>query len=320
MSHTTEYLQLFDDIQGQESLVEKKPLLAHYTSLAALESILKNNQIWLSNPLFMNDFEELSFGMMEGLKLFLESEDLRKVTRTQDRYSRLQKAFEGYYGQFQSEHAIDTYVLSFCEHDPLDDDGKLSMWRGYGVSGDGACIVFDSGKVSSVDSSPLMFGKVDYATRADRLKKMEGYVNQLCQVISENEIPDEELWLASYYLFERFKLFALLSKHLGFREEDEWRLIYLSERDKNQLLYSMIGYVIGSRGIEPKLRLEIAPIEGAIANDISLNNIIERIILGPTTSSPLSKAMTEKMFDQLKMSELKAKLRTSSIPFRKMQS
>ena len=40
-------------------LMEHKPLLAHYTSISNLEKILKDDEIWLSNPLFMNDLEEV---------------------------------------------------------------------------------------------------------------------------------------------------------------------------------------------------------------------------------------------------------------------
>jgi hypothetical protein len=40
------------------SFPAKRSLLAHYTSIPVLEAILRNNEIWLSNPLFMNDMEE----------------------------------------------------------------------------------------------------------------------------------------------------------------------------------------------------------------------------------------------------------------------
>ena len=52
--------------------IEKRPsLLAHYTSLEVLEKIM-TNEIWFSNPLFMNDLQEVRFGMGEGLKAFNE--------------------------------------------------------------------------------------------------------------------------------------------------------------------------------------------------------------------------------------------------------
>ena len=50
-----------DDLQF---LIKTHPLLAHYTSLSVLEKILKTDELWLSNPLFMNDLEEVRFGAL----------------------------------------------------------------------------------------------------------------------------------------------------------------------------------------------------------------------------------------------------------------
>jgi hypothetical protein len=34
-----------------------------------LEAILRNDEVWLSNPLFMNDMEEVRFGINAGANL-----------------------------------------------------------------------------------------------------------------------------------------------------------------------------------------------------------------------------------------------------------
>ena len=119
-------------------------------------------------------------------------------------------------------------------------------------------------------------------------------------------------------MFERIKLFGLFTKHFGFREEEEWRIVYFPERDASGSLKSMIDYWIGPRGIEPKLKLQVRHIPNVTPTDLSLSAILDRIILGPTISSSLSKTMTEKMLDKLQKPELKSKLRTSTIPFRQM--
>src|ERR1700720_1028320 len=62
---------LFADLLEGDSFPAKRPLLAHYTSIPALEAMLRSNEIWLSNPLFMNDMEEVRFGINAGANLFL---------------------------------------------------------------------------------------------------------------------------------------------------------------------------------------------------------------------------------------------------------
>ena len=84
---------LWDDVKERE-LKEKKPLLAHYTSIANLEKILANDEIWFSNPLLMNDLEELQYGIRLGAALFSQNTEIREVCDRQDRYNILIKSFE----------------------------------------------------------------------------------------------------------------------------------------------------------------------------------------------------------------------------------
>jgi hypothetical protein len=64
---------------------------------------------------------------------------------------------------------------------------------------------------------------------------------------------------------------------------------------------------------EPKLKLK--PIPGSPKTDVSLSKIVERIILGPSISSPLAFGAIWKMLDELKKSDLKQRIVTSTIPF-----
>jgi hypothetical protein len=121
------------DINDLEFLIEKRPLLAHYTSISVLEKIMKTGEIWLSNPLFMNDLEEVRFGLQQGARLFLQSEAVTQVCGTTARYNRIKHAFSHFYNQFDLEHAFDTNVFCLSEHEPTNTDGLLSMWRGYGA-------------------------------------------------------------------------------------------------------------------------------------------------------------------------------------------
>jgi Protein of unknown function (DUF2971) len=310
------FLSLYSDISEANEFYNEKPLLAHYTSIEALEGILKNDTVWFSNPLFMNDFQEVRFGVNEALRLFLSSSEVEGAAETSERHLLLKNSFDNYYNQFAEKHAIDTYVFSLSKHDPENDDGRLSMWRGYGANGNGACLVFDSGKVPALQGSPLVFAKVHYATGQARVDQISKYILDFCEILKANEIPNDKLGLAVYFLFERIKLFALFTKHCGFSEEQEWRIVYLPDRDTKKSLTPMIDYLISARGIEPKLKYKFSHLVEETGSQISLSTIIDRIILGPTTSTPLAKAMIEKMLDKINRPELKSKLRASTIPFR----
>nr|VFJ45626.1 MAG: Protein of unknown function (DUF2971) [Candidatus Kentron sp. FM]VFJ65105.1 MAG: Protein of unknown function (DUF2971) [Candidatus Kentron sp. FM]VFK11972.1 MAG: Protein of unknown function (DUF2971) [Candidatus Kentron sp. FM] len=314
------FFSLYDDISEAEQFDVEKPLLAHYTSLDTLENILKTNEVWFSNPLFMNDLEEVKFGVSQGVDIVLRSKEISDACGATPRARIFNRYFDQYFKTFENEQAFDTYVFCLSEHDKDDHDGMLSMWRGYGASGNGAAVIFDTGRLEVIEGSPLIVGKVHYGSGEERIASFKDILSKFVEIFSETEIPDDKLYLPAYRLFERIKVFALFSKHHGFKEEREWRVVYMREQDRDKKLDSMFDYTIGSRGIEPKLKFKVAPIASVTSDDLSLEKIIERIILGPSLSSPMAKTAVLRMLDRLGKSELKEKVHASMIPFRPTQS
>lgn len=310
------FFPLWNDINDKESFPKKRPLLAHYTSIESLESILSNDEIWFSNPLYMNDIEELKFGMLVGANTFRQSNQLKSACKSDTRHKLLLDSFNYYFNEFDYKHAFDTYVFCLSEHDKDDSDGLLSMWRGYGGNGKGAAILFNLEKANYVENSPIIISSVEYATTDQRHKWIEEKILQFSNLLAESNIPDGKLYLPAHYFFERLKLFSLFTKHKGFSEEREWRVVYMIERDINNKIGKMFHYEIGENGIEPKLKLKISPIDGIIGEDVSLENLISKIILGPTLSTPLAITAVQRMLDKIGKSSLTDKLIASTIPFR----
>lgn len=60
------FLKLWDDLDESDEFYNRKPHLAHYTSIGGLEKILLSNELWFANPLYMNDHEEVGFGIDQG--------------------------------------------------------------------------------------------------------------------------------------------------------------------------------------------------------------------------------------------------------------
>src|SRR6185437_16245190 len=59
------YSPLYAKFENMTRLLADPPLFAHYTSIQVLEKILRDEEFWFSNPLFMNDLEEMRFGLRE---------------------------------------------------------------------------------------------------------------------------------------------------------------------------------------------------------------------------------------------------------------
>lgn len=312
---------LYNSLQNMVTMKDR-PLLAHYTSLEVLEKIFLTNEIWFSNPLFMNDLQEMRFGILEGVKTLNEfalEQQFIDICGSRERAEIIQNSFLRYFQDFDAKHVLDVYVFCLSEHEPTNTDGLLSMWRGYGGNGAGAALVFKTDAVTLNASSPLLFAKVQYASEQERVAWMKTIFSGCAAVLKQEAIPDDKLYHVAFHMFSLVKLYALTSKHHGFKEEREWRIIYLPDRDPNRLLAEQFSYVVGKNGIEPKLRLRIEPLKTDPRETWTFHSILDRIILGPNISSPLSISAVRRMFETLKRPEFTEMLTSSSIPLRPNQ-
>jgi len=312
---------LYSDLDTPNDYPNSRPLLAHYTTLENIERIITSEQMWLSNPLLMNDLEEVRFGVLNGMEIIRSSKELHDALGNDDRRRLFFDTLESAFDVYGNEDVIDLYVICFSVHKKDDNDGILSMWRGYGNQGKGAALVFDTSKLPVPDETPLTLGGVWYATKDERKERITEKIKELSSFIAANAFPDQYLHAAARELFKRLCIFSVFSKHIGFKEENEWRLVYLKDRDQiddeNERVFfeKYFSYFNGPNGVQPKLKLPIGEFLGSINAAISFSDLIESIIIGPTVASPLAKRSVERMLKAIGKESLIDKVKSSEIPF-----
>jgi hypothetical protein len=307
---------LWDDQPKEDNFFERRPVLAHYTSTSSLEKIVASNEIWFSNPLFMNDVEEVLFGIDEGTRAFLGHSGISEAFGPN--HQKFGDALLQEHRRFIEAHAFDTYILCLSEHDHTRDDGLLSMWRGYGDAGRGVAIVINPLALPNTPTvSPLVVAKVYYGTRSERADWFLTTASRFAKIVVENKLTDEgSIPLAAMALFSRLRLFSLYTKHDGFSEEREWRIAYLPERDTMGLFKGRLGYFNGPRGVEPKLKFAVETIPEVSDVPFSMETLVSAIILGPSAASDLTLNSVRRMLEALGRPELGKRLAASRIPFR----
>ena len=306
---------LFSDLPDPESFPAVRPLIAHYTSLECFEQMLRTQEVWFSNPLFMNDLQEVRFGIEEAMHMFHDGAVL-EACGTEERFLKLSESLDHVYRAFADDEVLDTYIFCTSRHAPgKHDDGLLSMWRGYGGNGKGVAVVFDTKVLGDVPESPLIISRVVYASTEDRKGWLRELIAKFAVLIAQEKPPTDLMYLCAHVLFQRIKLFALFTKHDGFTEEEEWRVAYIRDRDTTASLHRMFSYSVGKQGVVPRLKLKIMPIPGATGPDFSLSKVIHKIILGPGISGPLNRAVVARMLQHRGFPELKERLSGSTIPF-----
>ena len=157
---------------------------------------------------------------------------LKKTAGTDARAAIMQNAFANYYSEFSQQDAFDTYVFCLSEHQRDNTDGILSMWRGYGQHGEGVALVFDTAALTLVPTSPLIIARVSYASDHERSSQLAKLLAQWASLAAQANLPDDKLFIGAGAAFGAIKNYALTTKHTGFLEEAEWRVIYYPERDR----------------------------------------------------------------------------------------
>ena len=129
------------------------------------------------------------------------------------------------------------------------------------------------------------------------MKVLQDKLAEWATITAGQNLPDDQLYLAAYGAFYFIKAFALITKHIGFEEENEWRIIYVPEFDSAKLLANQFSYHVSPRGAEPKLKFKIAPVQNYDGTGVrlSLSNIFHSVLLGPSISSPLAKEAFRRM-------------------------
>ena len=265
----------------------------------------------------MNDHQEMSWGLLEGRRQLLAHKGLAEACESTEHYQELVHAFSYYFDAFLDQHVNDVYVGCFCKHEAEDHDGLLSMWRAYGANGGGVAIEFETSKLQPHDEATLVLHPVTYASTADRIAWITNKLDEAAAMIAKERPAKDQLMYAAWHLLQRLKMFALFTKHKGFSEEKEWRIVYFSDRDGAKRYNSMLSYLVNEKGIQPKLKLKIGSAISAIS-PVALTDLISSIILGPTAGAPLSQMAVRRMLVQQGKPELADRVRVSTTPFRSL--
>jgi len=129
---------LTSDMKFLDRWSTERPILAHYTSLDALEKILTSEEIWFSHPVLMNDHQEMVFGLDHGVERLITNDGLSSALG-ESRRDIFFGALDHYYQPYMQTHAFDTYVFCLTDQERDDKDGVLSMWGGDGGERKGLC-------------------------------------------------------------------------------------------------------------------------------------------------------------------------------------
>ncbi len=309
---------LFDYSMREVAKVKPSDRFAHYTSGVAAEKIITgdafgNRSLWLRNSRLMNDFTEVTLGQ-RCLRAAFEDWRLHdRFKRVLDAiHAQLYEAIASTLIKEQDELSDKTYLLSLALHNEQEcQTGKLSMWRAYGGD-DNVCLVFNTAPFITYQSAyELVLSPVMYGGPKEFIREFEGVVYRLEQRVTLlKSLSVDDIFLN----LKRALDFAVLStKHTGFHEETEWRVIHQhSEQrpdppsipdpsDPTKLVYQL-----------PMENRPDANLWGA-----ALGEVLDRIIIGPTRDFFAARAYYIDLLRQAGVANAEDRVIFCNIPLRR---
>lgn len=280
---TAQQLQLFQIFHPYAfskvvGIINNKTRFVHYTSADAAMQMIDSRQVWMRKSSCMNDYMEIEHGF-DCLNAAYKKQRDRFSSIFDEAFpsfcKKLEDRFNGWLPHFRS----DSYITCISEHDDDEDvTGRLSMWRAYGRTTGVAVILNSASFLSPSDALKAYTHPVAYLG-ADAFNE---YFDKLVSSIQSNlemvKSLSEEVVLS--YVFEAFRSAILCTKHPGFREEREWRVIYTPSYGLSDRLKYEIVSVNGVPQPIYKIPLEDVPSEGLVG--IEVPNLVNRVIIGPT--------------------------------------
>ncbi len=173
------------------------------------------------------------------------------------------------------------YVTCISEHANDEDAyGRLSMWRAYGRGSIGVAIImrnepfWQHSHALKAYASPIAYSRnQDFNTE---MLRVVSNIRENCAFLKTVPRPTQV-----GFLFNTLMCAAACTKHPGFAEEREWRLVHLPKMGESAFLEKSIQTIGGVPQTIYKVPLKDIPEEGLIG--IEPQSLFDRIIIGPST-------------------------------------
>jgi hypothetical protein len=309
------YFTIFHPYAAEKyaSMLKPGSRFVHYCSAEAAYHIIKSGKMRLRNATVMNDFMEIDHGLDCLVQAWRGPAGERLKTAVEGLFpgliDELGHRFDGWAPYFRS----DTYLTSLSEHDSSEDElGRLSMWRAYGGSAGVAVVLNPQVFMTASEALKAYTSPVAYLSPAEFGEEFDR--------VTTNISSDTELLLSKgkdellSRLFTAFRYAVLCTKHPGFKEEREWRIIYAPKFEESKNVERSIELIKGVPQVVYSIPFKDHPEQDLVGAE--LPTLINRVIVGPTEFPAVIREATIAMLAENGVLDAEKKVVCSTIPLR----
>jgi DUF2971 family protein len=269
----------------------------HYTSAEAAIKIIHSKRIWMRNTMCMADYSEVQHGFALMNSFFLNPENNKSfITALDNCYPEVSKDALLAFSHWWDRNRFETYITAISEHDDSEDEhGRLSMWRAFGGNSARVALVFRLPYATEGSMNlNLLFSPVAYLTEAGTHEVIREVIKNLIENVEFLRSVDRQAIVSMTFYMLLAGVVCL--KHEGFREEREWRAIYIPMLRSSPLMRSSVETLGGVPQTVYHIPLD-ASCDRAV-EDLDMGKILDRVIIGPTQYPlPMQRAFQTKLME-----------------------
>ena len=254
--------------------------LAHYCSALSAISIIQEGIAYFSPADTMNDHSEFHFlfdKVIRNLNLELVENEVSNSEFIVELINHLIKN--------KNVQLHNSFVFCLSEANNPKQVDNLSMWRAYASDGEGCALIFDKAKLMQENGTgqfPISAWKVRYwdsnTAELEANKIAKSIIRTLSNI--DHDIFYNNIEGIKSYLTARITDLCFISKHDGFEEEKEVRLIYRYEYDLEPKTFRACAKIIGGQ-VNARLQVNLKKYD-EYNIDIGLSGILHSVMAGPS--------------------------------------
>lgn len=277
-----------DSLRRKLEIGQSNQRFVHYTSAEVACSILREREVWMRRPQVMNDFQEIEWGWNCLIYAWNQGLGGRLKTALDGIFPGSGERIIGHFEQLLPAVRTQTYITCVSEHDDAEDQiGRLSMWRAYGGHAGVALVLNTTAFTSVSDVFNAYSHPVWYHSRPQVAERVQNVLSQMAENESFLRAQGEEF--VHGYVSDFLTSVILCTKHPGFREEREWRIIHNSHPERNPNLRYFSQIVRGIPQQVVAIPLMNFPDQGLVG--AAIPELINRVIIGPNEYAWESRAV-----------------------------
>jgi len=304
--------------QRETVVISSGGRFAYYTSAHVASQILSSEEIWMRNTAIMNDYMEGVHGLA-CLRASFQTESLKGsfVSALEKVAPGLAEEVVALFNQWIPILQEETYITCVSEHAPSgfsheDRHGRLSMWRAYGGEVGVALILRCAPMFRETDALGAYASPVSYVDAAEFSREFE---KLSCRIIANHEfLGGLDRQVLKNATFNFLRLAMLCTKHPGFHEEREWRVISTPRMHPSKNLKRSVEVVRGLPQLVHKIPLRDIPGEGLFG--ITIPDLIERVIVGPCSHPKVTRDAFISLLESAGAKNASERVVVSGIPIR----